>query len=140
MKRISIICLLICSLVMGLIVMSAEASTAYGNQDVQKEESARYTYFSNTSATFNISGSSASWTFGAKKIQPYDRAVLTAIVYKNSGAIMSRTSVYYNTNINDSKSLTLTAHGTYYVQFTLKCYKDGVLKETITVTSKTGTY
>lgn len=132
--------------ILSLIVINtgfafADCEGGISNEEYESEESTRYSYFSGVSTTFYISNGISRWTLRANKSNPYDSAIVTTVLYKkNTGAIVTYSNTFYNSNINISRSRTLESQGTYYVKFTIKCYKNGELKETITLNTVSDTY
>lgn len=140
MKRILAIVLIILSITATCGVVFADTDNTSNNTE-KENSSTRYTFFGDTSTDFYISGKTARWTLRAGKQKAYDSATVTTTLYKkNSGSITSYTNTFYNSNINISNSRILSSRGTYYVKFTIKCYKGGALKETITITTGNDTY
>lgn len=141
MRKVMItVLILVVSIIVTTVGVFAEADNL-NETAIEKEGGTRYTYFSNTRAWLDITGSTASWSLKATKMNQYDSAtVTTSLIKKNSGTVATYTNTFYNSSINISKNRTISSHGTYYVQFTIRCYKGGSLKETITVTTGSDTY
>ena len=142
MKKMMVVAIILALMVMCLpIGVFAGVETESVSETEEQNGNTRYTYFGNTVTSFYISGGVAKWTLTANKTQTYDTATVTAQLYKkNSGLIVTYVNTFYNSNLSISRSRTMPSSGSYYVKFTIKCYKNGQLKETISITTVTDTY
>ena len=141
-----------CVFLLSMVVMLIFSTTFVwaGNDDLQTDKPSdelemAYTYPSLVNPVFSITSGTANCgvDFRLKSDKTLDYILVTAKVKKSTGTVVKtfEEEVY-------SKSIPmkwrgtykLQSKGTYYLDCTIKCYKGGVVKETITMKSAKAIY
>lgn len=121
-----------------------------GNDNLQTERpideiELAYTYPNLVKSIFTITSGTANCgvDFFLKSDKTLDYILVTVKVKKSTGAVVKtfEEKVYPNSNpMKWRGTYKLQSKGTYYLDCTIKCYKGGVVKETITTQSAKATY
>ncbi len=133
------------SMMLVVVLVFSTTFTWAGNTETQidktiEETVPTYTYAFKVNSSFSILSGVANCgiDFFLSSGKTLDYIFVTAKVKKSTGTTVKtfEEKLYPKSNpISWRDTYKLTSRGTYYIDFTIKCYKGGVVKETIKIQS-----
>ena len=138
------------SMIMAIVLMFSTTFVWAENNELQTEKpvdemNLTYTYSALVKPSFSIVSGTANCgvEFYLKSDKTLDYILVIAIVKKSTGTVVKIFSekVYpKGSSMKWIDTYKLQSKGTYYLDCTIKCYKGGAVKETITAQSAKATY
>ncbi|NCF00616.1 hypothetical protein [Emergencia sp. 1XD21-10] len=135
---------------MAVVLILSTTFAWAGNGDFQTEKpideiELPYTYPTLVKSIFSITSGTAKCgvDFLLKSDKTLDYILVTAKVKKSTGTVIKTFTeeVYPDSGLMKWRgTYKLQSKGTYYLDCTIKCYKGGIVKETITTQSEKATY